>query len=98
MCEELGKMPEYKCHKTVSAIKIDRIEAAEDVINAERPDKPTIPEGSANLYGDGLRIFVDCSYMEKHKPHVGGYYVEYEDGYKSFSPAEAFESGYTRID
>ena len=28
---------------------------------------------------------------------VGGYYVVYEDGYKSFSPAEAFESGYKRV-
>ncbi len=29
------------------------------------------------------------------KTEVGGYYVVYEDGYKSFSPAGAFESGYT---
>ena len=28
---------------------------------------------------------------------VGGYYVVYEDGYKSFSPAGAFESGYTPL-
>lgn len=40
---------------------------------------------------------VPREYVEKHKPIVGGYYVIYEDGYKSFSPAEAFESGYTRI-
>ena len=31
-------------------------------------------------------------------PHVGGYYVLYEDGYESFSPAKAFEEGYTRFD
>lgn len=40
---------------------------------------------------------VDFEYMRKHKPQVGGYFVQYEDGYKSFSPAEPFESGYTRI-
>ena len=28
---------------------------------------------------------------------VGGYYVCYEDGYESWSPAKAFEEGYTRI-
>lgn len=29
---------------------------------------------------------------------VGGYYVRYEgDGFESWSPAEAFEQGYTRI-
>ena len=35
--------------------------------------------------------------MLKHQPTVGGYYVVYKDGYKSFSPADAFESGYTRV-
>lgn len=42
-------------------------------------------------------FFVDQAYMDKHKPEVGGYYVVYEGGYKSFSPAKAFEEGYTRI-
>lgn len=35
--------------------------------------------------------------MRKHKPEVGGYYVVYKDGYKSFSPAAAFDEGYTLI-
>jgi len=43
-------------------------------------------------------ISVGADYIAKHKPHSGGYYVLYEDGYASFSPAEAFESGYTLID
>lgn len=29
---------------------------------------------------------------------VGGYYVRYADGYESWSPAQAFEEGYTRVD
>jgi len=37
---------------------------------------------------------VDHEYMHKHKPQVGGYYVVYKDGYKSFWLAEAFEDGY----
>lgn len=28
---------------------------------------------------------------------IGGYYVLYADGYESWSPAKAFEDGYTRI-
>jgi hypothetical protein len=40
---------------------------------------------------------VSAEYVMRHKPQVGGYYVVYPDGYKSWSPAEAFESGYTRI-
>jgi hypothetical protein len=42
-------------------------------------------------------FFVTAEYLSKHKPEVGGYYVVYKDGYKSFSPAEAFEEGYTKI-
>jgi hypothetical protein len=42
-------------------------------------------------------FFVDQEYMAKHKPEVGGYFVQYDDGYKSFSPAKAFEEGYTLI-
>ncbi len=41
---------------------------------------------------------VPGDFIQKHKPVVGGYYVVYEDGYKSFSPAKAFEEGYTRIE
>ena len=40
---------------------------------------------------------VDAAYVRKHQPKVGGYYVAYKDGYKSFSPAEAFEEGYSRV-
>lgn len=36
-------------------------------------------------------------YLSKHKPEPGGYFVQYADGYKSFSPAAAFEEGYTLI-
>ena len=39
---------------------------------------------------------VDAAYLEKHRPEVGGYYVLYKDGYKSFSPAQAFDEGYSR--
>jgi hypothetical protein len=42
-------------------------------------------------------IVVDSSYVRRHMPKPGGYYVVYKDGYKSFSPADAFEDGYTRI-
>jgi len=41
-------------------------------------------------------VIVSEEYMEKHKPFVGGYFVHYLDGYKSFSPAEAFENGYSQ--
>jgi hypothetical protein len=40
-------------------------------------------------------ITVDQAYLAKHEPAVGGYFVLYDDGYQSFSPAKAFEDGYT---
>lgn len=82
------EMPRYKCHKEVWALKIEGLsEAAQDgsVVMAvfDRGYMPIV------LSGD---------FMAKHKPVVGGYYVVYPgDGYKSFSPAKAFEDGYTLI-
>ena len=84
-------MPKYKCNKTVHAFKI---KAIDDFKGGEQSPggKMIVPkeEGYADFYVDG-------AYMEKHSPTVGGYYVVYEDGYKSFSPAEAFEGGYARV-
>jgi hypothetical protein len=37
---------------------------------------------------------VGAEYMVKHNPKPGGYWVLYEGGYQSWSPAEAFEDGY----
>lgn len=42
-------------------------------------------------------FFVEADYLRKHSPVPGGYFVLYADGYKSFSPAKAFEEGYRRI-
>lgn len=40
---------------------------------------------------------VSPEYIGKHSPVTGGYYVVYADGYISYSPAKAFEEGYTRL-
>ena len=78
------EMPVYKCHKEVWALKIADI---------------AICEGGALVRPEesGYAAFmVSNEYMHKHKPKIGGYYVVYGDGYKSFSPAIAFEEGYSR--
>jgi len=87
-------MPKYQCHKTVWALKIKNI--VRD--GADDPNRET--DGSAMIEpGDaGYAPFkVDWEYMRKHNPQVGGYYVVYDGGYKSYSPAEPFESGYSKI-
>jgi hypothetical protein len=88
MTENAAQMPRYQCHKKVWALKIVGI---------------SLPQ---NETGDAELAFSDRGYasklmprvwLDKHNPEVGGYYVVYDDGYQSFSPAKAFEEGYTRI-
>ena len=87
------EMPKYKCHKEVWALKIKSIVRDGEGENRESDGSFLItPEEK------GYAPFkVDLEYIHKHNPKAGGYFVQYEDGYKSFSPAEAFESGYKRI-
>jgi hypothetical protein len=90
------EMPKYRCHKGVYALKIKAI--IYDADKAKEEGRET--DGSAMIVPEesGFAAFkVDHDYMRKHKPQVGGYYVVYQDGYKSWSPAEAFESGYTQL-
>ncbi|MFP9529110.1 hypothetical protein [Pectobacterium brasiliense] len=91
------EMPRYQCHKKVWALKIKDIQ--------HKPNPDTTGNSISASYGAviipqdaGYGPFeVSAEYVAKHKPQAGGYYVVYEDGYKSFSPADAFESGYKSI-
>lgn len=86
------EMPRYKCHKVVHALKIQAL------VNPTKPGNES--DGSLIIVPaeDGFAPFrVKHEYVHKHKPIAGGYYVVYEDGYASFSPAKAFEEGYTRL-
>ena len=93
----LTLMPKYKSHKEVWALKIKEVILDRDKAGEEGRET----DGSATLVfeEDGYApIKVNHEYVRKHNPKAGGYYVVYKDGYKSWSPAEAFEEGYTRID
>lgn len=88
------EMPRYKCHKKVWALKILSIEL--DSVKAQSENRET--DGSAVITpaNAGYAPFrIEHDYIHKHKPEVGGYYVVYADGYKSFSPVKAFEDGYS---
>lgn len=90
------EMPKYRSHKEVWALKIASIEF--DRAKADAEGRET--DGSATITPaeEGYAPFkVDAAYVKKHEPKAGGYYVVYQDGYKSWSPADAFESGNTRI-
>lgn len=98
------ELPRYACHKKVWALKIAKFERRLPTIG--ELDRILAGKGED---GDGIggfltpsekgyaRFPVSIEYVQKHDPKEGGYYVVYDDGYKSFSPAKAFEDGYTRI-
>lgn len=77
-------LPKYVSHKEVEAAKIKAIDTAGNItlFSFEGEDVPQIAVGAEEL-------------LHRPVPEVGMYLMIYNDGYVSFSPAEAFESGYT---
>lgn len=78
------EMPRYISHKQVWALEIDTIDDGDW-------------DGSRKL------TFADAGYapitapvemFTRYVPVAGDYYVQYADGYKSFSPRKAFLEGY----
>jgi len=91
-----AEMPRYQSHKQVWALIILAFEFDADKAcetNRETDGSATITPAEPGY----ARFKVGADYVSKHDPKAGGYYVVYDDGYKSWSPAEAFESGYTRV-
>lgn len=83
------ELPAYRSHKKVWALKIKSIRLCQ---GPNEFSCELVPEDES--YDP---IPVDAKYYKKHQPYGGGYFVVYDDGYQSFSPAEAFESGYTLV-
>ena len=80
------QMPRFISHKVVWALKILATSGGQG-----RGGAVTIHP--ADDYFAPFEVPAD--FVAKHRPESGGYYVVYEDGYASFLPAQAFESGYT---
>lgn len=85
----MSDLPRYKCHKEVNAFKIGQINLKHETAGAYAilvPDRASV-----------VGVSVSEEWLCRHKPEVGGYYVVYGDGYASYSPADAFEQGYSLI-
>ena len=78
-------LPKWKCKKIIEGFKIGVIEY--------------IDNGGAEIKSDCGKyvVRVQQSYLDKHRPDIGGYYVRYQGGYESWSPADALEDGYDPI-
>lgn len=103
---EITPMPKYQCHKKVWALKIKEIVPApiptiaelEAILN--HPENENVDTSGATLIFEDKRfapIPMGKKWVMKHEPQAGGYFVRYEDGYESFSPADVFESGYALV-
>lgn len=79
-------MPCYISHKRVWALKIERVHADE-----HGQGVVLIFEG----HRFGPLAFTNSQLEHKPVPCAGMYYVQYEGGYFSFSPSDAFEQGYS---
>jgi hypothetical protein len=87
------ELPRYKCHKEVRALKIAEVQDPTEAGSESDGSRLLVPVESDRY----LPIRVDGNYVNKHNPEAGGYYVVYQDGYTSYSPAKAFEEGYSRV-
>lgn len=77
------EMPRYKSHKTVWALEIKTADRLTCRLSF-------VEAGYAP-------VNVAAEMWARYQPVEGDFYVEYEDGYKSFSPRKAFLEGYSRI-
>ncbi len=82
-------LPVYRCHKMVQAAKITKIDL-------HNQDDSIVKCATATLHFGliGQSVTVDDSWLANHNPEEGGWFVVYDDGYQSYSPAKAFETGY----
>lgn len=87
---DVFQLPEYECHKRVRAAKI--VQDIELVDKADHDLVLELPNAITRLHWE-----VGYPWYLKHKPEVGGYIVIYADGYVSYSPAKAFEEGYSKL-
>lgn len=90
----MSELAKWKCHKVVSAGKIVFYDGA------GRPDGPTNTVFAQVETEDGGNIHVDIPFavVQRKAPSIGDYYVIYDDGYVSWSPAKAFEEGYAPLE
>ena len=89
----LRQLPRYQCHKQVSALKIRAVvpnprgfelHFCDERFAPHEVPSPWVGKHSPDICGDADAL-------------VGGYLVVHEDGHQSWSPAAAFEPGYTLL-
>jgi hypothetical protein len=91
MSEVSAEMPRYKCHKEVHALKINA------VIENDKDDSLELHFADEGYAPIRVIHFIETQKFLDLDDNDLGYLVVYPDGYRSWSPTEAFEEGYTRL-
>ena len=82
----VNELPQYKCHKVVRAGKISTV-----VTDLDKKLLEFRVVGIKQPFG-----FPENMYRMR-SVKAGDYLVVYEDGYVSYSPADVFEAGYSKL-
>lgn len=91
-----AEMPLYKCHKQVRALKIEEV-----TLHDPEGSNPPLEFAGGFIFPENKSyppIPITAEFWHKHKPQPDGYFIQYADGHTSYSPAKAFEEGYTVVD
>lgn len=89
---DLPKLPQYQSHKVVRAARIRSTKMV-----GEMAWRLMLSE----LHESPVRVQVNQEWIVRRcngRAPEEGYFVVYEDGYTSWSPAAAFEEGYSLVD
>jgi len=84
-------LPKYVSHKEVEAGKIVGVRAYAG------QTRDIVAEVVVSVDGVEYVIEVPVDFNARGTPKIGDWLIRYKDGYLSWSPAEAFETGYTRM-
>lgn len=87
-------LAQWKCHKVVRAARI--ADASEDGDQLRLVLDPSHCAASSTSYVITVAREGGLS-TKSAAAMVGGYLVQYEDGYLSWSPRASFETGYSRL-
>ncbi len=97
----MSSLRRFKSHKIVQALKIESIEKVGRTTEISLDGGSGTPE-QIFVNGEGRRVEVDQHFISRSMrtmdEMLGGYYVRYPNDFVAWSPADAFEDGYTEVE
>lgn len=82
----MSELAQWQSHKIVRAGKI---------LSIDRAGQGEVTIEDCN--GAPTKVSVPSNIFARGRASLGDYIVVYDDGYKSWSPANTFEEGYSRV-